>query len=62
MIEIKVSWHLLLLIIALVAGVVWAYSLDDHDTMFGSQRFWGRLVYVIIAIIALAVYGGIFWW
>ena len=52
----------MLLIIALVAGVVWVYSLDDHDTMFGSQRFWGRLVYVIIAIIALAVYGGIFWW
>lgn len=62
MIEIKVSWHLLLLIIALVAGIIWVFSLDDSSTIMGSQRDWGCLVYVIIAIIALAVYGGIFWW
>lgn len=62
MIEIKVSWHLLLLIIALAAGLIKVYTLDDYDTMFGSPRSWGFLVYVVIAIIALAVYGGIFWW
>lgn len=62
MIEIKVSWHLLLLIIALVAGVVWVFSLEDSPTMLGSQRYWGSLIFVIIAIFELVVYGGIFWW
>lgn len=62
MIEIKVSWHLLLLIIALVAGIIWVCTLNDHDIIFCSQRFWGGILYVIIAIIALAVYGVIFWW
>ena len=62
MIEIKVSWHLLLLIIALVAGIIWVFTLDDSSTIMGSERGGGCLFFVIIAIIALAVYGGIFWW
>lgn len=62
MIEIKVSWHLLLLIIALVAGIIWVCTLDDSSSVMGSDRGWGCLFFVIIAIIALAVYGGIFWW
>jgi hypothetical protein len=63
MIELKITWHFLLLIIALVIGLIKVFTLDDrNDALIGSHRFWGGVIYIIISAFVIVIYGGIFWW
>lgn len=62
MIEITISWHCALLFIALAIGIIWVFTLDDTEGFLGSSQTWGCFVFIIIAVIAIAIYGGIFWW
>ena len=62
MIEFKITWHFLLLIIALVVGLILVFTLDDRDSMLGSTRFWGGVIYIIISAFVIVIYGGIFLW
>ena len=49
MIQIAFSWHLLILIAALVIGFIWVMSLDDFDGLLGSERTWGCFFYIVVA-------------
>ena len=62
MIEFKITWHFLLLIIALVVGLILVFTLDNEYSMFGSTRFWAGVIYIIISAFVIVIYGGTFWW
>ena len=63
MIEFKITWHFLLLIIALVVGLIKVFTLDNRDdSLIGSTRLWGGVIYIIISAFVISIYGGIFWW
>lgn len=63
MIELKITWHFLLLIIALVIGLILVFTLDNRDdALIGSHRFRGGIIYIIISAFVISIYGGIFWW
>ena len=51
-----------LLFIALAIGIIWVFTLDDTEGFLGSSQTWGCLAFIIIAVLAIAIYGGIFWW
>lgn len=59
---ITISWHLLLLIIVIVIGFIYVYTLDDNNEFYESDRFLGGFVWLVFAIFLLVLYGGIFWW
>lgn len=63
MIEFKITWHFLLLIIALVVGLIKVFTLDNRDdSLIGSKRLRGGVIYIIISAFVISIYGGIFWW
>ena len=63
MIELKITWHFLFLIIALVVGLIKVFTLDNRDdSLIGSHRFRGSVIYIIISAFVISIYGGIFWW
>lgn len=63
MIELKITWHFILLIIALLVGLIKVFTLDNRDdALLGSKRFRGGVIYIIISAFVISIYGGIFWW
>lgn len=59
---ITISWHLLLLIVIALIGFGYVMTLDDKDSMLGSERYWGCFVYFFLLAIVLLIYGGMVWW
>lgn len=59
---ITITWHLLLLIILEVLGLIWVITRNDSSGWLGSDREWAGIAYVILSVVAISIYGGIFWW
>lgn len=59
---ITISWHLLVLIIAEIIGLVWVITKDDTTGFLGSDRDWAGVLYIILSIVVVSIYGGIYWW
>lgn len=59
---ITIKWSLLVLIALILGGFIWVFTLNNEQKVFGSQRGWGCLVWIIITMFLVIVYGGIFWW
>lgn len=59
---ITITWHLLLLIILEVVGLIWVITRNDSSGWLGSDREWAGIAYVILSVVAISIYGGIFWW
>lgn len=61
---IQIAWHCTLLIIAIIIGFIWAITRDDYDGGYLgiSSQFIAIVVWIILTIMAVAIYGGIFWW
>lgn len=59
---ITITWHLLLLIILEVVGLIWVITRNGSSGWLGSDREWAGIAYMIISVIIISVYGGIFWW
>ncbi len=59
---ITITWHLLTLIALEIAGLIWVVTRNDSNGWLGSDREWAGIAYVILSVIAISVYGGIFWW
>lgn len=53
---ITVSWHLILLIIVLVLLVIGVFTTGKNDFDFRP------IMYAMLFIAVLGIYGGIFWW
>ena len=58
---ITIHWSLLVLIAIILIGLVWVFTLDNRSGLGGSARDWGCLLWFILTIIAVLIYGGIFW-
>lgn len=59
---ITITWHLLLLIILEVVGLIWVITRNGSSGWLGSDREWAGIAYMVISVIVISVYGGIFWW
>jgi len=60
MIEITISWHFILFVGILVMLLVWALTREDDGWGFKTILVWG--FYIIITLLVISIYGGIFWW
>lgn len=56
----------LIFIIVEIATLVFAITRDDYSgggyIDFGSTRDWAIVLWVVLSIIAVLIFGGIFWW
>ena len=59
---ITITWHLLTLIILEIAGLIWVITRDGSSGWLGSDRDWAGIAYFIMSVIAISIYGGVFWW
>ena len=59
---ITIHWSLLVLITIILIGLVWVFTLDNRSGLGGSARALGCLLWFVLTIIAVLIYGGIFWW
>lgn len=59
---ITITWHLLLLIIIEIAGLIWVTTRDGSSGWLGSDRYWAGITYFIVSVVAISIYGGVFWW
>ena len=56
-----ISWHFLILIVIIIGLWIFAFTRDDSGTYI-TDRDIGVLMSVILTIILILFYGGIFWW
>lgn len=56
---ITIRWHLLILIV-IIAGL-FTFTRDDDEEYLTSRDLWKTLS-LILTIILVLIYGGIFWW
>lgn len=59
---ITISWDLLLFIVIALICFGYVMTLDDKDSMLGSERSWGCVLYFFSLVIVLLIYGGMVWW
>lgn len=59
---VTITWHLLTLIILEIAGLIWVITRDGSSRWLGSDRDWAGIAYFIMSVIAISIYGGVFWW
>ena len=59
---ITLTWHLMALIIIELIGLLWVATRDSSSGYLGSERDWAGVAYVVLSMIAISIYGGIFWW
>lgn len=59
---IEITWHLLVLLLLVVFGFTWAITRDKQSGMFGSPRAWAVLLWAVVTVIILLIYGGVCWW
>lgn len=58
---ITISWHLLTLILVIV--VLWLIPfVKDNDGRYFTERDLWAVISLILTIILILIYGGIFWW
>lgn len=58
---ITVTWHLGVLILIEIIGLIWALTRSNRNSYLGSMRDWAIVAYIIISIIVLVymvVYSG----
>ena len=58
---ITISWHLLILIVIIVGLWIFTFTRDDSGQYFSSRDLW-VVISLILTIILILIYGGIFWW
>ena len=61
MIEIKIEWHLLLMILIQVI-IVCRYIYICKNDKCGIQTFLASIFYSLITVSGWLIYGGIVWW
>jgi phage-related holin len=59
---ITITWQLLILIILEVLGFIWVITRNGNGGFLGSDRDWAGIAYIVLSIVAISIYGGIFWW
>ena len=59
---IEITWHLLVLLLALILGFCYALTRNKESGLFGSPREWAVLLWALVTVIILLIYGGICWW
>ena len=58
---ITISWHFFLMMTAIVLSFCYAVT-REGDGKYGSRREWAVIIWSIVWLIILAIYGGIVWW
>ena len=58
---ITISWHLLMLIVIIAGLWIITFTRDDSEPYFSNRDLW-VVMSLIITIILILFYGGIFWW
>lgn len=58
---ISISWHLLLLIVVVAGLWIFTFTRDNDGQYFSSRDLW-VVISLILTIILILIYGGIFWW
>lgn len=53
---ITITWHLLALILTIIIGLIFAAT-SNKDTRGDNVAFW-----MVLSIVAILIYGGVFWW
>ncbi len=59
---ITLTWHLMLYMLVIIIGLVWAIMGDDDGAYGISARDCRMILWIILTIIITLIYGGIFWW
>ena len=58
---ITISWHLLTLILVIVVLWLIPFVKDNEGRYFSERDLW-VVISLILTIILILIYGGIFWW
>ena len=58
---ITISWHFLVLIVSIAGLWIFTFTRDDTGTYNTDRDIW-TVISIILTIILIFVYGGIFWW
>ena len=58
---ITIRWHLLMLIVIIAGLWIFTFTRDDSGQYFSSRDLWSTLS-IVLTIILILIYGGIFWW
>ena len=58
---ITIHWHLLILIVIIAGLWIFTFTRDDDGEYLTSRDLWETLS-LILTIILILIYGGIFWW
>jgi len=58
---ITISWHLLMLIVIIAGLWIFTFTRDDYGQYFSSRDLW-TTISIVLTIILILIYGGIFWW
>lgn len=58
---ITISWHLLTLILVIVVLWLIPFVKDNEGRYFSERDLW-TVISLILTIILILIYGGIFWW
>lgn len=58
---ITIRWHLLILIVIIAGLWIFTFTRDDDGEYLTSRDLWKTLS-LILTIILILIYGGIFWW
>lgn len=59
---IEITWHLLVLLLVIIAGLCYALTRSNESGMFGSPRGWVMLLWATATVVILLIYGGFCWW
>ena len=58
---ITISWHFLILIIIIAGLWIFAFTRDNDGQYFTDRDLWVVLS-LVLTIVLIMIYGGIFWW
>ena len=58
---ITISWPLLMLIVIIAGLWIFTFTRDDSGQYFSSRDLW-TTISIVLTIILILIYGGIFWW
>ena len=58
---ITISWHFLMLIVIIAGLWIFTFTRDNSGEYFTERGLW-IVINLILTIILILIYGGIFWW
>ena len=58
---ITISWHFLMLILIIAGLWIFTFTRDDSGEYITDRDIW-KTISLIMTIILILIYGGIFWW